>query len=129
MNSTDSTADKALFVFTSDNKLVMLKDPKTGNPKLWTTKYFRNAPAEWSKRFGAPLTEADDMAIIPVHNVNVQFMRTSANINHADLLVYDSVDAMKESVTYENFGSPLKSKGWQAAAYSFTGAGEETKRE
>ena len=115
------TNDRALFVFTPGNKLVMFKDKKSGNPKLFSTKYFKDPVASWSARFGAPLKVADEMDILQVHNVSVVFARTNTeDVTHEDLLVFESLDAMKEEVGYESFGYPLRSAGWQGAVYNFT---------
>ena len=112
--------DFALFIFTSDKRVLFAKNAKDGAPKLVTIKHYQDPVARVKSLYGIDITMSENEAV-PVHKVNLKFATIAGEPpwGSDDIVVYDSLEAFLESVPYEERGYPLRCKGWMGATFGF----------
>jgi len=109
--------DFALFIFTSDKRVLFAKNAKDGAPKLVTIKHYQDPVARVKSLYGIDITMSENEAV-PVHKVLLKFA-TIAGEPPDDLVAYDSLEAFLEDVPYEERGYPLRCKGWMGPTFGF----------
>ena len=55
---------------------------------------------------------------VKVHQVQMQFARTTTEPSADNLVVFESLEKYLEDVPYEQRAYPLRRKGWQGAAFA-----------
>ena len=110
--------DFALFIFTSDKRVLFAKNAKDGAPKLVTIKHYQDPVARIKSLYGIDITMSEDEAV-PVHKVLLKFATIAGEPPaRDDLVAYESLEAFLESVPYEERGYPLRCKGWVGPAFA-----------
>ena len=111
--------DLALFMFSSDKRVLFAKNAKDGAPKLVTIKHYQNPVARVKSLYDIDITMSDNEAV-PVHKVLLKFATIAGEPPaRDDLVAYESLEAFLESVPYEGRGFPLRCAGWMGPAFAF----------